>query len=188
MPRKRRIRFTLLMAESTAIHATSNSTPVSATLYPAIYSFQNNSHILFLKKKIQYFKIIVNNKYLNVIFSCVYIGAKVQVQCRARDNNTVTVKVKGVTNEDGGYSIDVAGDHADEICEVSALSSPDTKCNKPFTNGDKAAVSLTDIGVQGTCRYANPIGFKNSTALDPACEDVLIELNCVAAPCLPNGE
>ncbi|CAI9088792.1 OLC1v1023221C1 [Oldenlandia corymbosa var. corymbosa] len=103
-------------------------------------------------------------------------GARVQVQCRNRDTNAVTVTKEGWTNNDGGYSIDVIGDHEEEICEVSALSSPDAKCNVPFTNADKARVLLTEnSGVQGTSRYANPIGFKTTTP-DAGCKDVLAEL------------
>ena len=102
-----------------------------------------------------------------------------QLQCRNRDNGTVTITVEGVTDKEGSYSMNVGGDHQEEICEVSAVSSPKANCNVQYESTFKARVLLTEnSGVQGTDRYANPLGFKSKT-VTAECKDVLAELGIV---------
>ncbi|KAA8526765.1 hypothetical protein F0562_009006 [Nyssa sinensis] len=105
-------------------------------------------------------------------------GAKVRLECRDRqDAKNVTYTIEGLTDAEGYYSVPVAGDHEGEICEVTAVSSPDAECNEPAN--ERARVSLAkNSGIPSQNRYANFVGFLKKEPL-PECVDVLKELTLV---------
>ncbi|KAL3503129.1 hypothetical protein ACH5RR_037578 [Cinchona calisaya] len=107
-------------------------------------------------------------------------GVTVELACRDRNSIlNVTTQAQTETDADGNYVLNIAGDHEEEICEVAALMSPDQKCNIPFDGADKARVLLTENnGVQGTDRYANPLGFQTEYT-DDRCKDVLQEMGMI---------
>ncbi|XP_015899170.3 olee1-like protein [Ziziphus jujuba] len=104
-------------------------------------------------------------------------GAKVRLECRQRNDSTLTYSTEGETDKNGVYTLPVDGDHEEEICEVKALKSPREDCNEHFADYDqKARVVLTDkTGVTNIARYASPLGFMKKEAL-PVCAEVLKEL------------
>lgn len=110
---------------------------------------------------------------------CNYVpaGAVVELECRERATGKITTQVQATTDENGSYNLSVAGEHEEEICEVKAIKSTAEECNAPFDGTDRRArVLLTqNNGVQGTTRYANPLGFKTLKA-DEQCKGVLENL------------
>ncbi|CAL5336027.1 hypothetical protein CsSME_00018680 [Camellia sinensis var. sinensis] len=105
--------------------------------------------------------------------------AEVELNCRGQDNHTVTYTVSGKADKEGKYSLKVTGDHQDEICDVTAVNSPDTDCNESVSDINKARISLTgNSGMESTKRFANPIGFRKKDSLAD-CKKVLDELGFV---------
>ncbi|XP_027127541.1 anther-specific protein LAT52-like [Coffea eugenioides] len=105
-------------------------------------------------------------------------GAEVELQCRVRENGTVTVSQKATTDANGNYELTVQGDHEEEICDVASVSSPSQECNVPFGE-NKARILLTqNNGVQGTDRFANPLGYKTTEA-NPDCKAILQEMGYI---------
>ncbi|XAR56472.1 hypothetical protein NMG60_11036978 [Bertholletia excelsa] len=105
--------------------------------------------------------------------------AEVKLTCRGAENGTTTYEAKGHTQSDGTYSLMVSGDHEDEICEVSVVSSPESDCNEVADQIKTARVTLTrNSGIQEQTRYVNPIGFVRKNALTD-CLEVLDELGFV---------
>ncbi|CAN0891313.1 Olee1-like protein [Linum grandiflorum] len=103
-------------------------------------------------------------------------GAKVNLQCRDRANQTTTYEVEGVTDKTGKYRLPVVADHEEDICEVKLLGSPEADCNEQFKFIDRARVLLTgNMGVTQSTRYANAIGYMKSTT-DPRCAKILQEM------------
>ncbi|KAK8643738.1 hypothetical protein V6N13_013018 [Hibiscus sabdariffa] len=104
-------------------------------------------------------------------------GAVVNLECRNRtDGRIVSHTQDVVTDESGAYKINVEGDHADEICEVSLVKSPRVDCNDPTEAWRKSRVVLTTKdGVNGPQRFANNLGFKKKVPL-PECVQVLTEM------------
>ncbi|KAF5949829.1 hypothetical protein HYC85_011822 [Camellia sinensis] len=89
------------------------------------------------------------------------VHAEVELNCRGQDNHTVTYTVSGKADKEGKYSLKVTGDHQDEICDVTAVNSPDTDCDESVSDINKARISLTgNSGMESTKRFANPIGFR----------------------------
>ncbi|CAL1386326.1 unnamed protein product [Linum trigynum] len=108
--------------------------------------------------------------------STMIAGARVNLQCRCRDNNTMTYMVEGDTDKTGTYRLPVEADHEEDICEVKLLRSPLDNCKDKFHFIDRARVLLTDnMGVVQATRYANPIGYMTSTT-DPRCEKLMEEM------------
>ncbi|CAL1373360.1 unnamed protein product [Linum trigynum] len=108
--------------------------------------------------------------------STMIAGARVNLQCMCRDNNTVTYMVEGDTDKTGTYRLPVTGDHEEDICQVKLLRSPMENCKEKFHFIDRARVLLTDnMGVVQPTRYANPIGYMTSTT-DPRCEKLMEEM------------
>lgn len=105
-----------------------------------------------------------------------HAGATVALECRSRENNTVSYSLEGKTDKNGLYNLPVDADYAEEICEVKTVSSPREDCNDHFDDFEKARVLITyDNGVASMARYANPLGFMKKEAA-PECEQVLKEL------------
>ncbi|XVF78796.1 hypothetical protein PTKIN_Ptkin14bG0165900 [Pterospermum kingtungense] len=103
-------------------------------------------------------------------------GATVKLECRNRTDQSITYSREAVTDEAGRYSVEVEGDHEEEICEVSAVKSPREDCNEFMESWRKARVVLTKKdGLMQPLRYANNLGFFKKEAL-PGCAEVLREL------------
>ncbi|KAM7251976.1 hypothetical protein ACFE04_023859 [Oxalis oulophora] len=101
-------------------------------------------------------------------------GAQVKLECRERNNETVTLTMNGTTDKDGSYSFAVNGEHEEEICEVSLVKSPDSECAE--ISDEKARVVITkNVGVVDPVRFANPISFMRTQAV-ANCTQVLNEL------------
>ncbi|GFZ07552.1 hypothetical protein Acr_19g0004890 [Actinidia rufa] len=106
-------------------------------------------------------------------------GADVKLQCRSREDDSVTVTMTGKTNKDGYYRLSVSGDHENEICEVTAVSSPNPDCNETVPEIRTARVALSDnSGILSTVRYCNPIGFVKKESLS-SCIEVLDDMGFV---------
>ncbi|XVF18669.1 hypothetical protein REPUB_Repub11eG0042600 [Reevesia pubescens] len=103
-------------------------------------------------------------------------GATVKLECRSPTNDSITYSQETSTDELGNYSIEVKGDHGDEICEVGAVKSPREDCKEVMEAWNKAKVVLTNkSGVVEPIRFANSLGFLKKEAV-PGCEKVLEEL------------
>ncbi|KAE8723479.1 Alg9-like mannosyltransferase family isoform 1 [Hibiscus syriacus] len=104
-------------------------------------------------------------------------GALVNLECRNRTNGTVTTITKDVLTDDAGaYKIEVEGDHAEEICEVSLVKSPRDDCRDPTEAWRKSRVVMTSKdGIEGIQRFANNLGFKKREPLSE-CTEVLKEM------------
>lgn len=100
-----------------------------------------------------------------------------RLECRTRNDSTLTYSAEGVTDKNGVYSLAVDGDHEEEICEMKALKSDREDCKEPFNVSDqRARVLLTNkSGVSNIARYAAPLGFMKKEVL-PVCQEVLKEL------------
>nr|AAN76546.1 LLP-B3 protein [Lilium longiflorum] len=100
-------------------------------------------------------------------------GAKVKLECRHFDNDSIAHTVEGVTNSTGTYSIQLENDHESEICEVVLVSSPIFDCNEIDYDRDRARVTLTNNnGIDSPIRYANSLGFLQEQP-DIICGDLL---------------
>ncbi|XP_071686254.1 pollen allergen Sal k 5.0101-like [Rutidosis leptorrhynchoides] len=103
-------------------------------------------------------------------------STKVILRCRNRESGVETVKMEGMSDANGMYSLTAKGDHEEEICEVRVTESPDAKCPEIMDDESSARVSLTDKnGVRGKSRMANPIGFMVKD-IDPRCKEILAEI------------
>ncbi|XP_058211146.1 olee1-like protein [Rhododendron vialii] len=99
--------------------------------------------------------------------------ADVELQCRDRENGTVTL-TKAQKSDDGGYyAIYIDKDHQNDICEVRVVSSPIPECREIVPAIASNRVNLArDSGIITNSRFVNPIGFVNKNAY-PECHDVL---------------
>lgn len=105
-----------------------------------------------------------------------HAGARLAVECRDRDNGTLTHNAIGVSDANGDYRLLVKGDHQKDICEVKVIKSPTTDCSEPMEGLDRARIALTgNNGLLSSDRYANPLGFMKTHPL-PECTEVLKEL------------
>ncbi|MFQ6627630.1 hypothetical protein Gotur_004838 [Gossypium turneri] len=103
-------------------------------------------------------------------------GAKVKLECRKQGDETVTYSHEAETDANSVYKIPVEGNHEEQICEVSTVSSPRADCNEKMESFEKAQVELTsDDGLAEPSRKANNLGFKKKVAV-PGCAQVLKEM------------
>ncbi|KAM5586230.1 olee1-like protein [Rosa sericea] len=103
-------------------------------------------------------------------------GAKVKLECRSRENETVVYTLEGETNEKGIYTLPVHKDFQEQICEVTAVESPKDDCNEKFDDIERARILITKKnGIESKTRYANPLGFMKKETSDE-CKEVLKEL------------
>lgn len=99
------------------------------------------------------------------------------VECRDRDNGTLTHNAIGMSDENGEYNLSIKGDFENEICEVVVMKSPLPDCAEVMEGLNRARISLTsNNGLLDTHRYANPLGFITSKPL-AQCAQVLAELD-----------
>ncbi|OAY54790.1 olee1-like protein [Manihot esculenta] len=106
-------------------------------------------------------------------------GATVKLECKNRENNTLTYAVEGVTDNKGIYRLPVEGDHEEDICEVRLIKSGRADCSEQFKIVDRARILLTkNVGMVQTTRYANPLGFMKKKA-SPQCAQVLKDMGFV---------
>lgn len=99
------------------------------------------------------------------------------VECRDRDNGTMTHNAIGMSDGNGEYNLTIKGDFENEICEVVVMKSPLAECAEVMEGLNRARISLTSKnGLLDTHRYANPLGFITSSPL-PQCTEVLAELD-----------
>ena len=105
-----------------------------------------------------------------------HAGAKVKLECRSRENETVIYTLEGETNDKGTYSLPVHKDFQEQICEVTAIDSPDEDCKEKFDDIERARVLITKKnGIESKTRYANPLGFMKKETSDE-CKGVIEEL------------
>ncbi|XVE50097.1 hypothetical protein DITRI_Ditri01bG0134000 [Diplodiscus trichospermus] len=104
-------------------------------------------------------------------------GATVKLECRNRTvGGGITYSREAVTDEKGKYSIQVEGDHEEEICEVRVIKSPREDCNELMEAWNKARVLLTNkVGIMQPLRFANSLGFLKKEAV-PGCAQLLKEM------------
>ncbi|KAE9456360.1 hypothetical protein C3L33_11727, partial [Rhododendron williamsianum] len=106
-------------------------------------------------------------------------SADVELQCRDRENGTVTL-TKAQKSDDGGYySIYIDKDHQNDICEVRVVSSPIPECSEIVPEISRNRVNLAkESGIITNSRFVNPIGFVSKNAY-PECHDVLDSLGFI---------
>ncbi|KDP32532.1 hypothetical protein JCGZ_14735 [Jatropha curcas] len=103
-------------------------------------------------------------------------GAVVKLECKIRENNTLTYAVEGETDPQGIYRLPVEGEHEEDICEVRLVKSGMTDCIEPFKSTDRARILLSqNVGVVQASRYANPLGYMKKEA-NPNCGQVLLDM------------
>ncbi|KAJ4869032.1 Hydrolase-like protein family [Raphanus sativus] len=110
-------------------------------------------------------------------------GAKVKLECKGRENQTVTLTKEAVTDKDGKYEMVVMGDHEEEVCEIILEESPDAECsevnNQEFLrNAARISLTANDGIVSNEVRTINPLGFMRKTSLAD-CPLVFKELGIV---------
>ncbi|KAJ3701516.1 hypothetical protein LUZ61_005221 [Rhynchospora tenuis] len=100
-------------------------------------------------------------------------GAKVNLECRHFERGQIEHTVEGVTDNSGAYSLQLADNHENEICEVVLVESAIKDCAEIKPGRDRARVMLSnDIGIPANIRYANSLGFFKDVPLD-VCKDVV---------------
>ncbi|EEF38957.1 Anther-specific protein LAT52 precursor, putative [Ricinus communis] len=106
-------------------------------------------------------------------------GTRVKLECKNRENNTLTYAVEGVTDASGIYRLPVEGEHEEDLCEVKLIKSGKPDCAEAFKSVDHARVLLThNVGVVQPTRYTNPLGFMKQKA-SPECGKVLQDMGFV---------
>ncbi|KAJ3701517.1 hypothetical protein LUZ61_005222 [Rhynchospora tenuis] len=107
------------------------------------------------------------------MFTAFCIGGKVKLECRHFDHGKIEHTVEGVTDNNGAYSLVLADNHENEICEVVLVESAIKDCAEINPGRDRARVMLSnDIGIPANIRYANSLGFFEDVPLD-VCKDVV---------------
>lgn len=114
---------------------------------------------------------------------CIYPGAKVKLECKGRENQTVTLTKEAVTDKSGNYEMVVTGDHEEEVCEIVLVQSPDAECNEVnkeefLRNAAKISLTANDGIVSNETRTVNPLGFMRKTPL-AECPQAFKELGMV---------
>eukprot|EP01018_Ginkgo_biloba_P013497 Gb_05268 [translate_table: standard] len=100
--------------------------------------------------------------------------ARLAVQCKDHVGKQLSY-TEGETDQSGTFRIPVKGDHAHDLCETVALSSP-TSCNIP-TDSNRGPVFLThNNGINSDERITGPFAFKSTQTL-AACTAVMQEYN-----------
>lgn len=80
---------------------------------------------------------------------------------------------EGTTDSTGTFSISVAEDHADQLCDAMLVSSPQHDCATASPGRDRTRVILTNYnGIASKDRFANAMGFMKEEAMS-GCADVL---------------
>ncbi|KAJ4976506.1 hypothetical protein NE237_001612 [Protea cynaroides] len=105
------------------------------------------------------------------------VGAEVKLECRSRENGTITATIEGATDDSGKYKLIVpAENHEEDICEVTVLKSTVPECDEYVSGRDRARVVLShESGLVSSIRIANSLGFLKKVTL-PECPEVLKQL------------
>lgn len=104
-------------------------------------------------------------------------GVVVRLDCKNIENGTLTYTVQGETKEEGKYSLNVEGEHENDVCEVTVVKSPREDCKETVAGLEKARVVCTEnVGMDTSLRYANPLFFMKDKA-DERCPQVLAEID-----------
>ncbi|XP_050216570.1 olee1-like protein [Mercurialis annua] len=115
-------------------------------------------------------------------------GAKVRLECMEREGGAITFSAEAETDATGAYQIPVVGDHEEEICKITLLSSPDADCNEikkdPWAKKAAQITLTSNNGIASSVRAANPIGFMKKQAL-PECIGVLRDMGFNAHGVMP---
>lgn len=89
------------------------------------------------------------------------VGAEVLLECKKRVDAGVVYTKAAKTDSTGEYTIYVNEDHADEVCDVKLVSSPQNSCNEVVPGRDQARVILTGYnGIASNDRFANAMLFR----------------------------
>ena len=103
-------------------------------------------------------------------------AVKVILECRKADGNITTFSQEGTTDANGFYTLNVVGDHEDEICAVRTEVNTHKHCNVAMKTSDSDRIVLTKHdGVSSSLRFVNPLGFKTHKVNDE-CAKVFKEL------------
>ncbi|KAI4342457.1 hypothetical protein MLD38_027084 [Melastoma candidum] len=104
-------------------------------------------------------------------------GAQVKLVCTNRTSGVVKETIQGTTDDKGAYQLTIDGDHADEICEVEAIKSPDPQCSSLVPEAIKnARISLArESGVAIPDRFANPLFYSPEKSLE-SCPKILLDM------------
>ncbi|KAF8409039.1 hypothetical protein HHK36_005111 [Tetracentron sinense] len=111
-------------------------------------------------------------------------GAKVHLECRNRNDGNITYTAEGECDDKSAYSIPVAGEHEEDICEVVLGKSNNPDCAGILPGRDRARVYISsNNGISSLVRYANSLGFIKKEAL-PECPEILKELGILPSEVL----
>ncbi|PIA48078.1 hypothetical protein AQUCO_01400577v1 [Aquilegia coerulea] len=96
----------------------------------------------------------------------------VRVVCKTRDSLQPVFSCDAFTDSTGSYSVTVAYDHEDQICESVLISSPQKNCAAIMPGRERANVILTNNnGIISYNRFANNLGFVRDEPL-AACTNI----------------
>ncbi|KAG2709271.1 hypothetical protein I3760_05G230600 [Carya illinoinensis] len=100
-------------------------------------------------------------------------GAKVRIECKDRNTMQLLYSKEGTTDSTGTYSILVAEDHEDQLCDAMLVSSSQHDCATASPGRERARVILTGYnGIASNNRFVNAMGFMKEEALS-GCAEVL---------------
>ncbi|XP_024027646.1 major pollen allergen Lol p 11 [Morus notabilis] len=101
-------------------------------------------------------------------------GARIRIECVDRNApSKVLFRKETTTDSEGCYSMLVAEDHGNQICDAVVVSSPQQNCAKAAPGRDRARVILTGYnGIASEKRFVNNIGFEMDEPL-ALCSNVL---------------
>ncbi|KAI3908014.1 hypothetical protein MKW98_003659 [Papaver atlanticum] len=103
-------------------------------------------------------------------------GANVTLECRDREGGHLTYTGNGVTDETGGYTILVDGDHEEEVCQVVLTESPRSDCTSKIPGRSVGRVAITaNNGIKEPVRFVNSLGYLKDEPLE-VCPQVIAEL------------
>ncbi|KAJ4726434.1 Pollen-specific protein-like [Melia azedarach] len=103
-------------------------------------------------------------------------SATVALECRTRDTEEVVYTHEVETDKNGAYMIPAESGHAELICEVVLVRSPDEECNEIIAGASRARIVLsTNSGVAEPVRHANALGFMAKEAV-AGCDKVLEDM------------
>ncbi|KAH7847376.1 hypothetical protein Vadar_025396 [Vaccinium darrowii] len=106
-------------------------------------------------------------------FTTPIAGAEVKVECKNRETQELLYSIGATTDSKGKYEIKVREDHANQLCDVMLVSSPQSDCAKPDSGRDRSRVILTgNNGISSYNRFANAMGFLKDKPL-AGCQQLL---------------
>lgn len=99
-----------------------------------------------------------------------FAGATVRLECKHRETGNTTLTVEAVTDLAGAYSMEVTGDHEEELCEIVLAKSPDPECSEVshdeyLRNAARISLTANDGIATNETRIVNPLGFMRKEPL-----------------------